>query len=241
MRTINVVDLGRTEYRECWELQKRAFRLRGSGAAGDLLLLTEHNHVYTLGKGADENHVLAGPAELAAVGADVVATDRGGDVTYHGPGQIVGYPILDLRGYVPDLHRYLRDLEEVIIRVLGRIGISSRRIAGYTGVWVGDEKICAIGVHTSRWITMHGFALNVATDLSMFGRIIPCGIFEKGVTSIEQITGSPQRMDGVAAIVLEEFGKLFGATMEVRTREAFMRSLAEPTGEFQPVKLVKAL
>jgi lipoyl(octanoyl) transferase len=241
MGTISVVELGRMEYRECWEIQKRAFRLRGSGAVGDLLLLTEHNHVYTLGKGADENHLLAGSAELASMGADVVLTDRGGDITYHGPGQIVGYPILDLRGYVPDLHRYLRDLEEVVIRVLGRLGIAARRIAGYTGVWVANDKICAIGVHASRWITMHGFALNVGTDLSMFGRIIPCGIFEKGVTSIEQVTGSPQRIEAITPLIEQEFGTVFGAVMEPRGREAFLRFLDEPSGEFQPVKFVKAL
>ncbi len=241
MRTIRVIALGRTDYRECWEVQKRAFRLRGQGSVGDLLLLTEHNHVFTLGKGTDENHLLAGSDELAALGADVVVTDRGGDITYHGPGQIVGYPILDLRGFVPDLHRYLRDLEEVVIRALAQMGIAARRIAGYTGVWVGDEKICAIGVHTSRWITMHGFALNVATDLSMFGRIIPCGIFEKGVTSIEQVTGEPQRIDVVMPLVVQEFSSVFGAVMEPHAREALTRTLEGESTELQPVKLVKAL
>jgi lipoyl(octanoyl) transferase len=168
--------------------------------------------VYTIGKTGDENHLLADQAELLSRGVSVYHNDRGGDITYHGPGQLVGYPILDLNNHYLDLHRYLRDLEEVIIGTLREFGISSQRDSGYTGVWVGTEKICAIGVKTSRWVTMHGFALNVNTDLSFFARIIPCGIFEKGVTSMAQILGGAVDGEVVATIVTKEFGRVFGCT-----------------------------
>ena len=212
-RTIHLVRPGRTEYRTCWELQRQLLDLRSGGAIGDVLLLTEHDHVYTIGRTGSEDHLLANGAEREALGADFVYTDRGGDITYHGPGQIVGYPILDLTAYGRDLHHYLRDLEEVAIRTLARVGIVATRIQGYTGVWVDDEKICAIGVKTIRWITMHGFALNVSTDLKYFGRIIPCGIFEKGVTSVEAVLGKSVDTEDVVSILIREFGDVFGAKM----------------------------
>ncbi len=210
---MRVVRLGRTRYRECWELQRALFARRAAGELPDLLLLTEHEHVYTLGTGADVDHLLAGDAELSERGIDVAAVDRGGDITYHGPGQLVGYPLLDLHAYTRDLHWYLRRLEEVIIRVLGEFHVSGSRLEGYTGVWVGGEKICAIGIKASRWITMHGFALNVTTDLSFFDRIIPCGIFDRGVTSLQAVLGSAPPMAAVESAVVRAFAEVFGAAL----------------------------
>ena len=221
---IHVIRLGHTEYKWCWDLQQRLLELRAPGTISDTLLLTEHSPVYTIGKTGDENHLLANDAELRERGVAVFNCDRGGDITYHGPGQLVGYPILDLQGYYLDLHRYLRDIEEVIIRTLGRFGVTGTRMADYTGVWVGGNKICAIGIKTSRWITMHGFAFNVATDLSYFDRIIPCGIFEKGVTSLQEILGTMVNQDHVAGIVTEEFGEVFG----VDVRETLLPDLLSP-------------
>jgi lipoyl(octanoyl) transferase len=197
-RSVTVIDLGRTKYAEAWDLQRLLWEHRVRGALGDLLLYTEHEPVYTIGKGGDENHVLADEAELTRTGAEMFRIDRGGDVTYHGPGQIVGYPIIDLNSK-PDLHRYLRDLEEVIIRALRMFGIEGVREEGMTGVWVSGEKIAALGVKVSRWVTMHGFALNVSTDLRRFDRIIPCGIFHKGVTSMESLLGRPVMLPEVQA------------------------------------------
>ena len=212
-RSIAVVPLGRTSYGACWGLQRALFERRAAGTVGDLLLLTEHDHVYTIGTGGDELHLLAGDEELRAKGVEVFRNDRGGDITYHGPGQLVGYPIIDLQGYTPDLHRYLRDLEEAVIRTLARFGVQAGRMPDYTGVWVGNDKICAIGIKSRRWITMHGFALNVATDLAYFGRIIPCGIFEKGVTSLSVLLGRTVALEEVAGPLAEEFGAVFGAAM----------------------------
>lgn len=210
---MRVVRLGRTRYRECWDLQHALFARRAAGELTDLLLLTEHEHVYTLGTGADIHHLLANDGELRERGIDVVAVDRGGDITYHGPGQLVGYPLLDLHAYTQDLHWYLRRLEEVIIRVLDGFHVSGSRLEGYTGVWVGGEKICAIGIKASRWITMHGFALNVTTDLSFFDRIIPCGIFERGVTSLQELLGSAPPMARVESAVAAAFAEVFGAAL----------------------------
>lgn len=187
MKQLLVVDLGRTKYAEAWELQKRIFSARLEQRIGDVLLFTEHDPVFTLGKGADENHLLADESELSEKKIDMFRIDRGGDVTFHGPGQIVGYLIFDLNQHYNDIHRYLREIEEVIIRSLGEYGIDAGREKEFTGVWVKNEKIAALGVKVSKWITMHGFALNVNTDLSFYDRIIPCGIFHKGVTSLQQI------------------------------------------------------
>jgi lipoyl(octanoyl) transferase len=211
---IRVTDLGRTAYAGAWDLQRTLFGQRHTGAAGDTLLLTEHEHVYTLGKGSDDDHLLASPGELAGAGAQTFRIDRGGDVTYHGPGQLVGYPILRLDAYYQDVHRYLRDLEEVLIRAIGEFGIDGRREAGMTGVWVGQDKIAALGIKVSHWITMHGFALNVNTDLTYFDRIIPCGIFHKGVTSMARLTGgAPLEMSLVKRSVIRCFGEVFDAEM----------------------------
>jgi lipoyl(octanoyl) transferase len=195
-----------------------------AGEIDDVLLLTEHDHVYTIGTTGDEAHLLARQEELTSKGIVVYHNDRGGDITYHGPGQLVGYPILDLKNHYLDLHRYLRDIEEVIIRTLAGHGVVARRDPEYTGVWVGNDKICAIGVKTRRWFTMHGFAFNVNTDLSHFGRIIPCGIFEKGVTSLKQVLGYDIELHGIADTVAREFGGVFGSDLQEGSL-----SLMEPT------------
>lgn len=205
-----VVRLGRTGYDACWALQRSLADQRALGGIPDTLLLTEHDHVYTLGTGSDDNHLLAGTDELRERGISVVRNDRGGDITYHGPGQLVGYPIIDLHDHYLDLHRYLRELEEVIILALTPFGLKGTRVNGYTGVWVGGEKICAIGIKSSRWVTTHGFALNVSTDLSFFERIIPCGIFEKGVTSMASVLGGDVPMKDVEDAVVAAFSSVFG-------------------------------
>ncbi len=210
--SLRVEFLGATGYRRCWEYQRKVFADREAGRCGDTLLLTIHDHVYTLGKNTDESHMLASREELERSGTEMVRIDRGGDVTYHGPGQLVGYPILDLRGHYPDIHRYLRELEDVLIASIGDFGVQGAREEGFTGVWVGGEKIAAIGVKVSRWITMHGFALNVNTDLNYFDRIIPCGIGHLGVTSMEKILGERVPMRDVVASVSRHFAGRFGLT-----------------------------
>ena len=205
MTALRVRWLGRVPYAEADELQ-RALLER---AADDYLLLLEHPHVYTLGKSADPAHVLVPPA---SVGADLVRTDRGGDVTYHGPGQLVGYPIVTLpewRAGQRDVVAYVRRLEAVLISALGDLGVEAERDDGYTGVWVGGEKIAAIGVRVSRGRTRHGFALNVNPDLSMFGHIVPCGIADRGVTSMERLLGRPVPRPAVEAAIVSAFSAVF--------------------------------
>jgi lipoyl(octanoyl) transferase len=205
-----VTNIGRTRYAEAWALQQEIWKLRQANALQDILLLTEHDHVYTLGKSTNENHLLASQEELKASGTDVFHIDRGGDITYHGPGQIVGYPIIDLHNYFLDIHRYLRSLEEVIIRTLKAFGIPADRETDMTGVWVNDEKIAAIGVKVSRWVTMHGFALNVNTDISRFDRIIPCGIFHKGITSMQRTMGHDVNIESVHEALVASFADVLG-------------------------------
>ncbi len=205
-----VVNAGRTSYMECWALQQSLLEHRLAGESPDLLLMTEHDHVYTIGTAGGEDHLLWQGDDLKNRGITVVRTDRGGDITYHGPGQLVVYPILDLHGYYLDLHRYLRDLEETVLRTLRRFGIRGERVPGYTGVWVAGEKICAIGVRSRRWVTMHGLALNVNTDLEFYRGIIPCGIFERGVTSMREILGHPLSLGEVGACLAEAFEGVFG-------------------------------
>jgi lipoyl(octanoyl) transferase len=207
-----ITNIGRTRYDKAWELQRKIFDLRHYGLITDVLLYTEHEHVYTIGKGGDQNHLLASDQELQINGIDLYHIDRGGDITYHGPGQVVGYPILALNDYRTDIHWYLRSLEEVIILALEEFGIEAGREEGMTGVWVSGEKIAAIGVKVSRWVTMHGFALNVNTDLSKFDRIIPCGIFHKGVTSVQKILGREVRVEDVHEKLTEAFVHVFGST-----------------------------
>jgi lipoyl(octanoyl) transferase len=227
MDSLSVVNLGRSEYKSCWDLQQRIFERRSADLVSDTLVLTEHDHVYTIGRTGKSDHLLAGEQELRQKGIALYCNDRGGDITYHGPGQLVGYPILDLRKYYLDLHRYLRDIEEVIIRTLATFAVKGNRIAGHTGVWVGQEKICAIGIKTSRWITMHGFALNVNTDMSFFERIIPCGIFEKGVTSLQELSGATVDLQEIALRIGREFGTVFGKKIRNIPAEEFLVSLMQ--------------
>ncbi|HIC37702.1 MAG TPA: lipoyl(octanoyl) transferase LipB [Candidatus Marinimicrobia bacterium] len=202
---IIVLDLGHRPYQEVWDLQKEMQAKRINTEIEDTLILVEHEPVYTLGKNADENHLLQNRDESV----DVFQIERGGDITFHGPGQLVGYPILDLSNYKKSVSWYMRTLEQVTIDVLDEIGIEAKRSEGLTGVWVGDEKIAAQGVRISRWVTMHGFALNVNTDLSFYDGIIPCGIFDHGVTSIEQLLGEKQDMEIVKQVVIKKFNQNF--------------------------------
>ena len=209
---VEVRRLGRIEYQAGLELQKSLVEQRKRGEIPDQLLLLEHPDVITLGVKTrnDLSHVLETPESLAAKGVGLFEAGRGGDVTYHGPGQLVGYPIVDLKPDRCDVHRYVRDLEQVLIEAVSRFGITAGRIEGLTGIWVGQEKLAAIGVRISRWVTSHGFALNVSTDLSRFGLIVPCGITDKGVTSMERLLGRTLPMDEVETAVAEQFQAEFG-------------------------------
>ena len=196
-------DLGRISYREALELQRRAVATRAAGACGDAIYFAEHEPVLTAGRGGQEESLRVPKALLRARGFEVVPVERGGDLTYHGPGQIVAYPILALADlpYGRDLHRYLRDLEEVVIRTLAGYGLPGSRRHPYTGVWVGDRKVAAIGVAVRRWVTFHGFALNVDPDLGHFDWIHPCGIRNLGVTSMRALLGeAPARAEVLARI-----------------------------------------
>jgi lipoyl(octanoyl) transferase len=202
--------LGRIDYLAAWELQRDLVRARRRGQCPDTLLLLEHPHTFTLGRAGRPEHVLWDEAERARRGVALYLVDRGGDATYHGPGQLVGYPIVDLRPRGLDLHQYLRDLEEVIIRTVAAYGIQAGRLPGAAGVWVGSAKICAIGVRVSQAVTSHGFALNVTTDLTYFQGIVPCGLPDKGVTSIAALTGQRPALITVAAVLLGHFATVFG-------------------------------
>jgi lipoyl(octanoyl) transferase len=197
MRLLETRRLGLVSYGEALALQRALVEERRAGRVQDLLLLVEHPPVLTLGVKGDggRSHILATPEALAARGIEVYESGRGGDITYHGPGQIVGYPIVDLNPDRRDVHRYVRDLEEVLIRTAGGLGIATARVSGLTGVWAGQDKLAAIGVRISRWITSHGFALNVTTDLSHFDLIVPCGIADRGVTSLARLGSSASRRE----------------------------------------------
>jgi len=202
--------LGRVGYRDALALQRDAVRAREAGAAPDRLFLLEHPDVVTIGRAGGGANVLIDADTARREGVLVVESDRGGDVTYHGPGQLVGYPILWLPETRRDLHRYLRDLEEVLIGTLAEYGVTAGRVAGRTGVWVGEEKIGAIGVRVTRWITSHGFALNVSTDLDRFRWIVPCGIAGCRVTSLERQIGRRVPLDAVARVAARRLASRFG-------------------------------
>ena len=202
---ILIQNIGRKSYKAVWDLQKEMQQQRIRGEIEDTLILVEHDPVYTLGKNADKDHLLQSRDESV----DVFNIERGGDITFHGPGQLVGYPILDLSNYKKSVSWYMRTLEQVLIDTLIEFKIIAQRNDGLTGVWVGDEKIAALGVRISRWVTMHGFALNVNPDLSFYDGIIPCGIFDHGVTSMEQLLGKTQNNDNVKNVVINKFNKYF--------------------------------
>jgi lipoyl(octanoyl) transferase len=238
-QTILFKDMGLMEYQQAWDFQEKLLKknveikgaAQSAATAGHLppstshyLLFTEHPAVYTLGKSGNKNNVLMSDDELAAHDISFYQTNRGGDITFHGPGQIVGYPILDLEKFYTDIGRYLRSIEEVMILTLAEYGLVGERSVGETGVWLQptvpgrERKICAIGVRCSRWVTMHGFALNVNTNLSYFNNIIPCGIANKQVTSIQQELGRVVDMVEAKEKLQRNFEKVFEATLQV---EAF--------------------
>lgn len=206
---IKHIDLGFADYKEVWDLQKETHLRKQQGMPEDIVYTVEHNHVYTLGKTGSRDHILINDDEMKKKGISYYEIDRGGDITYHGPGQLVVYPVIDLNNYYKDTHRYLRELEETVILTLKDLGIEAHREEEFTGVWVGEEKICAIGIKVSRWITMHGIAFNINTDLSYFDKIIPCGIFHKGVTSVEKITGNKADFEEIKRKYIENFNKVF--------------------------------
>jgi lipoyl(octanoyl) transferase len=207
---LHLEQLGLVDYAAALELQKERVAQRKAGAIPDTLLLIEHPHVYTMGRNARQENILVSPEFLASRGAQVVPTDRGGDVTYHGPGQLVGYPILDLTRHRRDISWYMRSLEDVFIRTAHDYGIEAGRSEGAAGVWVGNDKLTAMGVHLSRWVTSHGFAMNVNTDLRFFEWIVPCGLQGKGVTSLAKLLGHPVEMEEVSERVVQHFGAVFG-------------------------------
>jgi len=207
-----VRDLGRVGYGEALELQRALVERRKRGEIPDQLLIVEHPHVVTMGRNGHEENVLATPELLARAGIEFHRTDRGGDVTYHGPGQIVGYPIFDLREWKRDVVAYVRGIEQVLIGALADFGIASKRVEGATGVWTDKGKIAAIGVHISRWVTSHGFALNVETDLNYFRYIVPCGL-SKPVTSMRAMGSAASRGEVIAALEAH-FGRVFKRKME---------------------------
>lgn len=226
-KNVQFVDLQLTPYQEAWDLQEQlmahtaSVKLANRNRAADSLELTdnyllfcEHPHVYTLGKSGDASHLLMQESFLHTIGATFYKINRGGDITYHGPGQLVGYPIFDLENFFTDIHLYLRMLEEAIIRTCSEYGLHAGRVEGLTGVWINPDsedtrKICAFGVKASRWISMHGFAFNVQPDLSYFGHIVPCGIATKGVTSLSQELGREVPLDEVKLKVLAHLQDLF--------------------------------
>jgi lipoyl(octanoyl) transferase len=214
-----VEQLGRVDYAAGLRLQRERVTQRKAGAVPDTLLLLEHPHVYTLGRNAQRQHLLASDAQLAELGAQLFETDRGGDITYHGPGQLVGYPIFDLTQHRRDIAWFMRSLEAVLLGVAADFGITAGRLAGAPGVWVGNDKLVAMGVHVSRWVTSHGFAFNVNTDLRFFDWIVPCGLRGKGVTSLEKLLGRRADMHEVIERVVEHFGRVFAFDMEVGSRK----------------------
>jgi lipoyl(octanoyl) transferase len=225
LKPLHVRRLGRIDYDDASRLQQELVEQRRRGEIPDTLLLLQHPPVITLGVRThrDRGHVLATDAELSARGVALRESGRGGDVTYHGPGQLVGYPIFDLNPDRRDLHRYVRDLEEALIQALADFGVTGSRIPGLTGVWVGNEKIAAIGVRVSRWVTSHGFALNVSTDLDYFRLIVPCGIEDRGVTSLSRALGRP-----IAEFAVEN-------AVAVRLARVFDRALTESAPDAQPI------
>jgi lipoyl(octanoyl) transferase len=234
MKTGLIVDLGLVEYGAAWELQRRIVAARKAGAVPDVLLLCEHPHVITLGRNGKVENLRASGQVLRRMGVSFFETDRGGDITYHGPGQLVGYPILNLAEIRRDVAWYMRSLEEAMIRATAEFGIVARRVAGRTGVWVdvpaesgGEEKLAAIGVHLSRWVTSHGFAYNVSTDLRYFDLIVPCGIANKRATSLGELLGHSVKMEDVSARIAAHLGELLGLAWQPARRddvEAMLRT-----------------
>jgi lipoyl(octanoyl) transferase len=236
MKSCYIVDLGLIGYAEAWELQKRLVAARKAGAIEDVLLLCEHPHVITLGRNGKREHLLASEQVLRQKDVEFHSSDRGGDITYHGPGQLVGYPILNLGAINKDVVWYVRMLEEVMIRATAEFGISAERVTGKTGIWVRgtsdlhvpgatEEKLGAIGVHISRWVTSHGFAYNVSTDLRYFDLIVPCGITGRKATSLEKILERAVTRKEVVQPVVRNFGEVLGLEMRETSRDDLLAQL----------------
>jgi lipoyl(octanoyl) transferase len=224
-KVLTYCDLGFIDYKEAWDLQQEIHSKRFTGEVEDYLLLLEHPNTYTLGKTAHKENLIGTESYLKENQISVYDIDRGGDITYHGPGQIVGYPIIDLNQWFKDTHKYLRALEEVIILTCSEYGLNCYRNPKHTGVWLGDKKIAAIGIKVSRWITMHGFAFNVNTDLKLFNGIIPCGIQDKSVTSLKQELKREISIQEVKEKLLKSFTELFVYTSVIsRNKEAVLQS-----------------
>jgi lipoyl(octanoyl) transferase len=218
-RELWIVDCGLRGYAEMLEMQRSAALLRISGEIDqDMLLLVEHPPVITLGRSSKDAHLLANPDQLRARGVEVFEVERGGDVTFHGPGQLVGYPIIDLKRHKKDLHWYLRQIEELVIRALAAFDIAGERVPKYTGVWTKGRKIASIGVHARDWVTWHGFALNVSTELSFFDLIVPCGIPDVRMTSIQRELDRPVTLAESSAIVARCTAEAFDLELRVRDR-----------------------
>lgn len=227
-KELSVIHAGVMDYHKAWELQRLVFNKVKAGESNDTLILIEHPHTYTLGKVTDKANLIANEEYLSQNGITVVEIDRGGDITYHGPGQLVGYPIIDLKKWKQDSHLYLRQLEEVLIQTLSGYGISSGRKEGLTGVWIEERKIAAIGIKISSWVTMHGFACNVNTDLAYFGGIIPCGITDKAVTSLHKELNQNIDFGEFKSRTTDKFAEIFGYT-QVSNADIY---------DFSPVKEV---
>ncbi|HVO57021.1 MAG TPA: lipoyl(octanoyl) transferase LipB [Dongiaceae bacterium] len=228
MSVCHIIDLGLVGYAAALDVQQRVVAARKAGAIEDVLLFCEHPHVITLGRSGKRSNLLASENVLRQKGVSYFETNRGGDITYHGPGQIVGYPILNLDALRRDVHWYVRNLEEAMIRCSAAFGISARRVAGKTGVWTSDggaeEKLAAIGVHISRWVTSHGFAYNVATDLRYFDLIVPCGIAERKATSLEKLLARSVALQEVRPVLARELASVFGLTLQpAGTEKLFQR------------------
>ncbi|OGF62260.1 MAG: lipoyl(octanoyl) transferase [Candidatus Fischerbacteria bacterium RBG_13_37_8] len=209
MKALNVYTLGRKDYQEVLDLQRKLSRLRSEGKINDSLLLTEHEHVFTVGRGGNRAEILIDEARVMKEGIQIFEIERGGSTTYHGPGQLVGYPIINLKELQCSPVTFLRKLEEVLIRSLNDYNIKAQAVAGKTGVWVANAKIASIGIHVSRWITRHGFALNVSTDLRYFRMIIPCGIPECEYTNIAQLTGIKVALEEIIPLVVKHYADVF--------------------------------
>jgi lipoyl(octanoyl) transferase len=223
LRKLVYCDLGLIDYKAAWDLQKKIHQLRVENKIDDVFFMLEHPHTYTLGKTADKQNLVGDEKYLNNNKISVYDIDRGGDITYHGPGQIVGYPIINLTNWQQDTHKYLRALEEVIIKTCKEYGLNGSRVDKYTGVWIENRKICAIGIKVSRWITMHGFAFNINTDLNLFNGIIPCGISDKAVTSLNQELKREISPNEVKEKIIHHFGDIFNYTqIEFKTKKEIL-------------------
>lgn len=230
---LNIVKLGLIEYRTALDLQLKILKLVQQEAIDDVLLLLEHPPVLTIGINGKENNILVNEDALGVMGVSVIHSNRGGDVTYHGPGQVVVYPILNLNNFGKDVKDYVRRLEETSISLLQEeYGLNADRKSGFPGVWVGNDKITAIGCAVKRWVTMHGFAFNVNTNLEHFKWINPCGFTDKGATSLEKLLGESQDMDRVEELIMKHFTAIFNVEPEMIDKEVFLRKLEDlPSGE----------